>query len=255
MKIAVITDVHGNLQALESIINDIKLNNVDKIICLGDIIGWGPNSKECIDLVINNNIDMALGNHELYCLKGTHIDKDITFDEKKHHEWIKKSLTNKEIEFLQKCPLYYECNIEYENNIKPKKIIFCHYLLNDIKKDFPFEKNHLKDDINLWIKYNDENIFYVIGHLHKSFNENEVVGISGDYIEKIGALTNINIVDSAGCTKDNNTSYLLIQIENSIKFKKIQIKYDRIKFEEKLNNKNYPGKDIASKTFFAINDK
>ncbi len=137
----------------------------------------------------------------------------------------------------------------------PKKIIFCHYLLNDIKNDFPFEKNHLKDDINLWIKYNDENIFYVIGHLHKSFNENEVVGISGDYIEKIGALTNINIVDSAGCTKDNNTSYLLIQIEKSIKFKKIKIKYDRIKFEENLKNENYPGKDIASKTFFAINDK
>lgn len=45
-KIAVITDIHGNLEALESIITNIKKEKVDDIICLGDTISIGPNSKE-----------------------------------------------------------------------------------------------------------------------------------------------------------------------------------------------------------------
>lgn len=66
MKIAVFTDIHGNYEALKSIIEDIKKLKIDSIICLGDTIGIGPNSKECLDLIIENNITMILGNHELY---------------------------------------------------------------------------------------------------------------------------------------------------------------------------------------------
>ena len=42
---------------------------INEIICLGDTIGIGPNPKECMDLIINNDIKMVLGNHELYYLK------------------------------------------------------------------------------------------------------------------------------------------------------------------------------------------
>ena len=56
MKLAVFTDIHGNLEALKTIINDIKSKNVDEIICLGDTIGLGSESKECLDLIIENNI-------------------------------------------------------------------------------------------------------------------------------------------------------------------------------------------------------
>lgn len=45
MKIAIISDIHGNLEALEAIINDIRNSNIDEIICLGDTIGLGINSK------------------------------------------------------------------------------------------------------------------------------------------------------------------------------------------------------------------
>ena len=69
MKIAIFSDIHGNLQALESIITDIKKNNYDEVICLGDVIAMGPNPKECLDLIICNNYKMLLGNHELYYLK------------------------------------------------------------------------------------------------------------------------------------------------------------------------------------------
>ena len=46
MKLAVFTDIHGNLEALKTIINDIKSKNVDEIKCLGDTIGLGSESNE-----------------------------------------------------------------------------------------------------------------------------------------------------------------------------------------------------------------
>ena len=174
MKIAVFTDIHGNLEALQTILDDIKKQNVDKIICLGDTIGLGPNPKECIDLLIENKIDMSFGNHELYSIKGTKIDPKIDGEELLHHKWIKEQLTEKELEFIRNCPPYYECTIEYDNKIPNKKIIFSHYLIKDRKLEYPFEKEHLKNDIKLWIKYFDYNKESIIGHLHKSFDENEV---------------------------------------------------------------------------------
>ena len=47
MKIALFSDVHGNLQALNAVLDSIKEEKVDKIICLGDVIAIGPNSREC----------------------------------------------------------------------------------------------------------------------------------------------------------------------------------------------------------------
>lgn len=81
-RIALITDIHGNLEGLEAILEDIKKQDVDDIICLGDTIDIGPNSKECIDMLIDNDIKMILGNHELYLLRGTDIEPSIEDEEK-----------------------------------------------------------------------------------------------------------------------------------------------------------------------------
>ena len=48
MKIAIISDIHGNLEALKATLTDIEKRKVDKIICLGDIIAKGVHPKECI---------------------------------------------------------------------------------------------------------------------------------------------------------------------------------------------------------------
>ena len=94
MKLAIFTDIHGNLEALKTIINDIKSKNVDEIICLGDTIGLGSESKECLDLIIENNIKMVLGNHELCALYGTDIDSSINSNvQRQHYKWIRESLT------------------------------------------------------------------------------------------------------------------------------------------------------------------
>ena len=254
MKIAVFTDIHGNLEALNAILEDIKQYQIDQIICLGDTIGIGPNPKECIDTLIENNVDMTLGNHELYAIRGTNIEPKIKGEELLQHKWQKEQLTDKELDFIKKCPLYYECNIEFDNKIPNKKIIFEHYLIKDSKLNNPFEENHLKNDVDLWIKYNDEDITYLVGHLHKSFNENEVEGISEDYIEEIDELTNILILDSAGCTITDETSYMLIEIGKSRKFSTKKIKYDRTLFVNKLKEIDYPDKKNILKYFYGIEE-
>ena len=252
MRIAVITDVHGNFEALTAILNDIKNQNIDKIICLGDVINLGVDSKKCLDLIMDNNVDMVLGNHELYCIKGNKFDSSIVGEEKEHYEWVKQSLTKEQIEFLKKCPLKYEYEISYDNKIPNNKIVFSHYLINDMNALNPFEKNHLKDDINLWIKYNDPNIMYVIGHLHKSFNANEVDGISGDFIEEIDELPNIEIVNSAGCSHNDEVSYMIIEISKGISFETIKVKFDRETFVKKICNYDFPDKNNILKYFYGI---
>ena len=249
---AIITDIHGNLEALNAVLDDIKTKDIDEIFCLGDIINLGTNSKECVDRLIEENVKSALGNHELYLLRGTEIDPRIEESDKEHFEWVKKSLTDKEINYIKGLPLYYELTVDYDGKAEPYKIVLCHYLINDEKKKNPFESNHLKDDVNLWIKYNADRIEYVIGHLHKSFNENEVDGISEDYIEAIDELTNIDIVDSLGCSYDDYASYLIIDISKGISYKREKVKYDRDTFIDKMMNTDIPDKKYIMKTFYGV---
>lgn len=61
---AIISDIHGNLEALETVLADIKGQGISEIYCLGDIVGYGPNPRECIDLVKENCQVTILGNHD-----------------------------------------------------------------------------------------------------------------------------------------------------------------------------------------------
>jgi predicted phosphodiesterase len=61
---AIISDIHGNLEALEAVLVDIEAQRVNEIFCLGDIVGYGPNPCECIDRVIKTCRVTLLGNHD-----------------------------------------------------------------------------------------------------------------------------------------------------------------------------------------------
>ncbi len=63
MKIAVISDIHSNLEALTAVLDDIRGQGIDNVICLGDVVGYGPNPRECIDLVMKCKVCL-LGNHD-----------------------------------------------------------------------------------------------------------------------------------------------------------------------------------------------
>lgn len=64
MKRAIFSDVHSNLEALTAVLRDIETQHVDDIFSLGDVVGYGPNPLECIDLVSKNCRVALLGNHD-----------------------------------------------------------------------------------------------------------------------------------------------------------------------------------------------
>lgn len=67
MRRAIISDIHGNLEALQTVLKDIESQNCEQIICLGDIIGYGPDPQACVDIV--EGFDACiLGNHDLAAL-------------------------------------------------------------------------------------------------------------------------------------------------------------------------------------------
>jgi predicted phosphodiesterase len=68
MKIGVIADVHGNLEALDAVLSALKAEGMDRVVCLGDLVGYGPDPEACIegirtvsDLVVAGNHDWAAG--------------------------------------------------------------------------------------------------------------------------------------------------------------------------------------------------
>ena len=62
-RLAIISDIHGNYEALTAVLDDIRKSNVDAICCLGDVIGYGPNPRECIDACQDFSFTL-LGNHD-----------------------------------------------------------------------------------------------------------------------------------------------------------------------------------------------
>jgi len=73
--IAVISDIHGNLEALKSVLEDIKKRNIEKIICLGDIIAKGSNQKECLELIKENCQIILRGNCDEFFSNAVDINK------------------------------------------------------------------------------------------------------------------------------------------------------------------------------------
>lgn len=64
MRIAVLSDIHGNLEAFQAVIVDMEQHQPDKVICLGDLIGYGPDPEEVVSLFQQKCYVSVLGNHE-----------------------------------------------------------------------------------------------------------------------------------------------------------------------------------------------
>ena len=74
MKVAVISDIHGNLEAFREVLADIDKIGADSTICLGDLIGYGPNPEEVVQLLRSRSIPSIMGNHELALARADFLD-------------------------------------------------------------------------------------------------------------------------------------------------------------------------------------
>jgi predicted phosphodiesterase len=61
---AIISDIHSNLEALTTVLADIENRGIKTVYCLGDVVGYGPNPRECLDLVIERTQICVQGNHD-----------------------------------------------------------------------------------------------------------------------------------------------------------------------------------------------
>jgi putative phosphoesterase len=104
MKIALISDIHGNEDALDSVISDIKKCGVDFTICLGDIVTLGPSPVEVLKKIKNLKCPCIIGNHEdvlfdpnnaeLYEIQ-KNLDSTIS--------WCLNKLSKEDLDFLKTC--------------------------------------------------------------------------------------------------------------------------------------------------------
>ena len=74
MRIAVISDIHGNLEAFKEVLADIDRSRVDGLACLGDNIGYGPEPEQVINLLRERDIPCVMGNHELAVIEVKYLD-------------------------------------------------------------------------------------------------------------------------------------------------------------------------------------
>jgi len=66
--LAVISDIHSNIEALRAVMDDIEDRGIETIVCLGDAIGYGPNPDECLDLIADRVSVTLMGNHDFAVL-------------------------------------------------------------------------------------------------------------------------------------------------------------------------------------------
>jgi len=74
MKFAIIADIHANLEAFQVVLEDIKQQQCTHYACLGDVVGYNANPKECLDIVRSMNIPCVKGNHDEYCSTDQPLD-------------------------------------------------------------------------------------------------------------------------------------------------------------------------------------
>ena len=107
MKIAFISDIHGNYDALEAVFKKIKKLGIKKIYCLGDIVNYYYDPDKCIDLLIKNEVQCIKGNHEKIFLKILKNKNLKQFYAKRYGNSINinlKKLKKKHIDFIRSLP-------------------------------------------------------------------------------------------------------------------------------------------------------
>lgn len=206
MRITVISDIHGNLEALKTALEDIDNRDIDTIVCLGDLVGYGPYPNEVIELIRERKILNILGNYDGAVLeeKFNYIrDNEVN---KFCMPWAAKELNEENRAYLKSLPR--QIVLQFEN----KKLYFVHgstrsineYLkegskeVEDVMKEFhgdilvcahthiPYKKIFgtkllLNDGSIGKSKIGRPNGTYLIIHIQKDNIETEMVEFTYDY--------------------------------------------------------------------------
>lgn len=239
MKIAIISDIHGNVKALDAVLSRLEKENIDKILCLGDCIGGAPRSEEVIQRLISldNKLLIVRGNREKYIIEGmpkiVHDEKiRVSNEQINRNEWIKNELSDLSIKFIHNLPK------ELTYDVGGFKIYMAHYPMMD---DGSFRK-HIK---GASLMQNEEMFLgidadiYLYGHTHeKIYNSNN----DKVYINP-GAL---------GCPLDTNFApYGILYVnDNDVHYEQLHAEYDVQEVIDDIKSTKFPGYKSVLKIFY-----
>jgi len=123
MRIAVISDIHSNLQALESAMEYIRSLRVDALYCLGDIVGYGANPNECVEIVRKEATFVVRGNHD-QAMFDLSILESFSKLGREATDWTRQELSIENQEYLASLPLRLEvgrCTLAHASPSMPER--------------------------------------------------------------------------------------------------------------------------------------
>ncbi|MEW6535713.1 MAG: metallophosphoesterase family protein [Candidatus Auribacterota bacterium] len=223
MKYAILSDIHGNIDALNSVVADCKNKNVDKYLCLGDIVGYGASPAECIKKIRSLDAVCVMGNHDHAVVGLTDISY-FNSHAKAAAQWTADVLSEEDLAYLKNLPFIVkieEASITLVHSTLESPEMW-HYMLSDIEAD----RNLKKLDTQLCF----------IGHSHMPamFQEQYNSKALFDFLNHITIRqkTIVN-VGSVGQPRDNNprASYVLYDSDEKIVY------FERVEYNIKSAQK------------------
>jgi len=107
LRIGIIADIHANFEALEVVLNALQKKEVDQLICLGDLVGYGPNPNECVAKVLEICDIVVAGNHDHGAIGKCSIDRFNAFA-RQAILWTHDVLTSEFKQAIQELPLLWD---------------------------------------------------------------------------------------------------------------------------------------------------
>ncbi len=153
--IAIISDLHSNLEALRAVVDDIAKKRIEQVVVLGDVVGYGPNPNECLELVKQLRPQVILmGNHEDALLNGCpdnmHPRAQTAID------WTRRQLSEADIAFIKTWPTEH-----YIGNLMAVHASPRDHVLEYI---FPHDVRHRQKMVEIFAKIPGRHC--VVGHVH-----------------------------------------------------------------------------------------
>jgi len=129
MRVALISDIHGNLEALQAVLKDIDNQQIDDIHSLGDVIGYGCDPVACLDLVAEHCQVKLMGNHE-YAAIGVLPTEAMNVNARRSIIWTMSQLTDREVSLIGGFEMHAElddCLLVHASPFEPDE---WHYVLS-----------------------------------------------------------------------------------------------------------------------------
>ena len=161
--IALISDIHANTEALTVVLDDIQKHNVDKIYCLGDVLGYGPKPRECI-LLVREHVEFTLcGNHEEAVLFNA---EDFNPKARRAIDWTREQLNSDEFEKEQNYELW-DFLGELRKRVREDGVLYVHASPRQPTREYVLPKD-VKEPAKLdsiFKEFEDSELCFA-GHTH-----------------------------------------------------------------------------------------